>query len=84
LNVTQGLCLQALGNSRFIHFSHERRELALSLVLHEWDERYACNLLLHVSLKESRSSAAMNLYTLETTTPFLTGQKNSRKWQALW
>jgi hypothetical protein len=51
--VTQKISSQELSNSRFIHLSHDRRELALSLVLHEGDERNACNLLLpdksHVS-----------------------------------
>jgi hypothetical protein len=40
------------GDSRFIHLSPDRRELALSLALHEEDERYACDL----GLQDSRMS----------------------------
>jgi hypothetical protein len=58
LIVTQSILSQELSNSRFIHLSHDRRELALSLVLHKEDERHACDLLLQdsrTSLKESLS-----------------------------
>jgi hypothetical protein len=37
------------GDSRFVHLSTDRTELALSLVLHKVDERYARDLLLQDS-----------------------------------
>jgi len=49
LIVTQRTFSQELSNSHFIHLSHDRRELALSLVLQKGNERYACDLLLQDS-----------------------------------
>ena len=49
LIVTQRTFSQELSNSHFIHLSHDRRELALSLVLHKRDERCACDVLLQDS-----------------------------------
>lgn len=59
------------GDGRFIHFSHDSRELALSLVLTKWMNDMpgiCCARQSHVSLKESLSSKVMTLYRLETTT----------------